>query len=109
MTSVYTIGRNTNITMTRGDSFYATVTMRQDGEPYTPAEGDVVFFAMENHAGVTVIAKTIPTDSLLLALYPEETKGLPIGTYTYNIRLVAAAGTVDTFVRGKIKLEKEVE
>ena len=107
MTSVTTIGRNTNITVTRGDSFYGTVTIMDGDEPYVPAEGDLIFFAVENGAGVTVMGKTIPTDTLLLALYPEDTKAVNPGTYKYNIRLVKET-TVDTFVQGKLKIEKEV-
>lgn len=109
MNSVTTIGRLTNINVTRGDSFYSELTLQRDGQPFTPAEGDLIVFAAETGTGRTVMVKTIPLDTLLLALYPEDTKALRPGTYRYNIRLVAADGQVDTFVQGKLRLEKEVE
>ena len=108
MNNITTIGGVTNITVTRGDSLYLAVSMVKDGQPYTPAEGDVVFFSAENGAGLTVFGKTIPTDSLVLSIYPEDTRALHVGTYKYNIRLITAAGDVDTFVRGKLRIEKEV-
>lgn len=109
MNNITTIGGVTNITVTRGDSLYLAVAMTKDGEAYTPAEGDVVFFSAENSAGHTVFGKTIPTDSLILSIYPEDTRSLNVGTYRYNIRLVTASGEVDTFLKGKFKIEKEVQ
>ena len=38
----------TTISLTRGDSFFTTVTMyRTDGSIYTPVEGDTIRFALK--------------------------------------------------------------
>lgn len=108
MQTITTIGRHTRITLTRGDSFYATIGMTKDGEAYTPQEGDVVTFTARTTYGADVaIQKTIPTDTLLLALYPADTQDLAYGTYVFDIQL-ESQGDVDTFIVGELKLTKEV-
>lgn len=101
-------GLNVDITMTRGDSLYAAVTMEQNGQPYEPEEGDAVRFAVSS-GSATVIYKEIPLDTMVLHLKPEDTKKLFIGTYPYDIQLTTAGGDVDTFVRGLLRLLREVE
>ncbi len=108
MSGVSCIGDYTSITMTRGDTLHVSLTLTKDGEPYAPAETDVIYFACENEKGVTAIAKTIPKDTLMLTLYPEDTRSLRPGIYKFNIRLVGTS-VVDTFAKGKLRLEKEVE
>ena len=98
------------ITMTRGDSLLVTVEIKwPDGESYTPEEGDSIRFALkhsEMNAKRTefveeepLIVKSIPTDSLLLTLNPEDTKSLGFGrNYVYDIELTHSDGRVDTFI-----------
>ena len=38
----------TRIQMTRGDTFLATISITQGDEPYTPAAGDVITFALKH-------------------------------------------------------------
>lgn len=110
MSGVSSIGDFTSITMTRGDSLFADLALTKDGEPFTPEEGDLIFFSCENEAGATVMGKTIPIDTLRLSLYPEDTRALRPGNYKFSLRLVSGSGSVvDTFVKGKLRLEKEVE
>lgn len=97
------------IEMTRGDTLIVTVQIYDDqGQAYTPAEGDAVRFALKS-AEMTLgrkdfkdaeplISKTIPTDTLVLQLNPADTKGLDFGTYVYDIELTHASGVVDTFI-----------
>lgn len=100
------------ITLTRGDSFYATVEIKNaNGTAYTPQEGDTVRFALKEYYNDSepTILKNIPTDSLVLYLAPEDTKDLEFGSYVYDIELTKANGDVDTFIYEAIfELSKEV-
>ena len=103
----------TNITLTRGDTLYITVNIFKDGEVYTPAEGDVIRFAMKRKYKDSdedvLIVKTIPNDTLLLKIEPEDTKELPMGkTYVYDIQLTDANGNIDTFILGNFTVSEEV-
>ena len=90
------------ITLTRGDSFYTTVGMknRDTGEAYTPQEGDVIRFGMKKNVRDVncVIEKVIPNDTLLLYLEPDDTHTLSVGNYVYDIELTYASGDKDTFI-----------
>ena len=90
------------ITLTKGDSFYTTVGMknRDTGQTYTPQEGDVVRFGMKKNVRDVncVIEKTIPNDTLLLYLEPNDTQTLPTGNYVYDVELTYADGNKDTFI-----------
>lgn len=90
------------ITLTKGDSFFATIGMKNKttGQTYSPQEGDVIRFGVKkttNHP-TCVIEKIIPNDTLLLHLVPNDTKALPIGNYVYDIELTYADGEKDTFI-----------
>ena len=102
----------TTITLTRGDSFYAQVTMKnEDKTDYTPQQGDSVRFALKKRYqdAEPLILKQIPTDTLILHLIPEDTKELPFGKYVYDIELTKANGDVDTFIYESIfEIAKEV-
>lgn len=104
----FSIDGNT-IWMTRGDTFSATVAINQpSGLPYEMQTGDSVRFAMKHSemtAGQTafidqtpLVVKTIPTDTLLLQMNPEDTDGLDFGSYKYDIELTFADGGVCTFI-----------
>lgn len=110
----------TTISMTRGDSLSVTIVMKDaTGQPYTPAEGDVIRFALKS-AEFTLgrkafkdtdplITKVIPNDTLVLALAPADTKQLNFGDYIYDIQLTHADGTVDTFIyEAKFVIRPEV-
>lgn len=99
----------TTITLTRGDTFRAYVSIaHKDGTEYTPVDGDSVRFALKrnafNRAGSgfadtePLIYKAIPNDTLLLQIDPEDTKPLAFGSYFYDIKITMADGTVDTFI-----------
>ena len=102
----------TTIRLTRGDTFEATVAMisKVTGEEYTPVEGDVVRFAMKHNCfnesrtayidTEPLIEKTIPNDTLLLRLDPNDTKTLAFGDYVYDCEITFADGDVDTFING---------
>lgn len=93
------------IILTRGDSFYATVTLtnRSTGEPYIPQEGDVIRFGMKKSPFDTecLVTKVIPNDSLLFYLEPDDTKQLQFGVYYYDIELTFANQDKDTFINNE--------
>ena len=109
----------TTIRLTRGDSFYCTVGMSRAGEPYLPQEGDKIRFALKRDRLTPgnaeyvdkrpLILKTIPNDTLILHIAPEDTKGLDFGQYAYDIEITFANGDVDTFIKAApFILEREV-
>ena len=103
----------TAITLTRGDTFMASISItQQDGTPYVPSEGDKVRFAMKTkyQDPEPLLTKEIPIDTMTLLLNPEDTKNLSFGKYVYDIQLTKADGTVDTFItKASIKLTEEVD
>ena len=103
--------QGTAINLTRGDTFSPLITITfEDGEPYTPVEGDVITFSMKKSYfdANPLIEKTIPNDTRILELEPSDTAILPIGHYVYDIDIVFADGTKDTFISGSLNLTPEV-
>ena len=104
--------KDNNITVTRGDTFEALLTIyAMDDTVYHPVEGDTIKFALKRtpYDRKPIIEKDIPTDSLLLALSADETKKLPFNEYMYDIRLLKANGIINTFItQGKFKVALEV-
>ena len=101
----------TSITLTRGDSFYCDISMKEGHREYTPAQGDVVRFAMKKKYtdAEPLILKVIPNETLRLHLDPEDTKDLEFGRYVYDIELTKANGDVDTFIcEASFEIAKEV-
>lgn len=104
---MFTLNGN-DITLTRGDSFIAMISIIEDGQPYTPQEGDVIRFAMKKtyYDDAPAVEKTI--NGLTLVLNPEDTADLMVWAYVYDIELTKADGTVQTFISGKLTLLPEV-
>lgn len=87
--------------------------LTKDGDAYTPAEGDVIRFAVKQKYKDAdedvLINKQIPTDTLLLEIEPSDTKPLTMGKdYVYDIEYTDAAGHVDTFLKGTLHIDEEV-
>ncbi len=105
--------RKNTIYLTRGDTFKAQVTISNpDGSIYTPVEGDSIRFALKEtiEDEECLILRDIPIDTMLLVIYPEDTKPLEFGNYVYDIQLTKANGDIDTFITAsKLKLTAEVE
>ena len=102
----------TTITLTRGDSFYTDIVIKNpDGSDYTMQENDVVRFALKKKYtdAEPLILKTIPNETLILHLEPEDTKDMAFGKYVYDVELTKANGDVDTFIcEADLELAKEV-
>ena len=98
----------TKIEMTRGDTLRVTVGMTINGQPYTPVTGDVVRFAVKNKRMTAgnkeyydtepILLKNIPIATMILELFPNDTKEFDFGEYVYDIQITFADGTVDTFI-----------
>lgn len=90
------------ISLTRGDTLKVTVKITQgDGsEEYTPKDGDHIRFALKKKITdpEPLILKSIPNDTMLLVIDPEDTKSLEFGKYKYDIELTKENGDVCTFI-----------
>lgn len=111
--SVVATNKGYNITLTRGDSLFLHVVLKRNGVVYTPdADAEIRFAMKANYKDPdtrAVLVKNIPVDTLLLAIAPEDTKGLVMEkTYTYDIQLTDENGYVDTFIEGDFHIGKEV-
>lgn len=101
----------TTISMVRGDTFVAAITLNRNGEPYIPTENDTIRFAAKRQYGdlQPCIQKEVPTDTMELKLNPSDTAKLPFGTYIYDLEIEFEDGGVDTFVAsGKLNILNEV-
>lgn len=96
-----------NIYLTRGDS--ATLSLEvtdQEGNPYTPKEGDEFIFSVKNNELVVPyeLTKTFNSD-LDIFISSEESLKFNFGAYLYDIKLVNN-GIVDTFIVGNLIIEE---
>lgn len=104
----------TTITLTRGDSASIALDLHyKDGEPYEPAEGDTIRFAMKKTYSdllPPLLTIDISTEDLILYIPANDTKSLAYGQYKYDIQLTTASGDVDTFIdRATIAITEEVD
>lgn len=103
----------TNITLTRGDSLFLQLSLKKNGETYIPAAGSSIRFAMKKSYkdpdSEVVLTKSVPIDTLLLEIEPQDTKQLPMDkSFVYDIQLTDENGYVDTFIEGTFTIGKEV-
>lgn len=107
----YTINnKNKKIALTRGDTLRMQVDIYVGDELYTPTANDSVRFAMKQNftSNKVLIYKTIPTDTMILHLVPNDTKKFAFGKYVYDIEITFENGDVDTFISGEFELLPEV-
>lgn len=112
MFSITKRGADTDIYLTRGDTFDCIVTIYDaDGEEYTPTAQDSVTFAMKlNYTDATpVVTKEVDISQMLLTIESGDTADLAMGlSYVYDIQLRTEAGEVYTFIKGRFFLGEEV-
>lgn len=103
------------ITLPRGDSAWCEFPMytqeNDDSESvlYKLKPGDKCYFAVKAkyEDDEPVIKKLL--DGYYLHLRPEDTEGLDLGNYYYDVHIVYADGERQTYIRkAKLKLDKEV-
>ena len=107
-----------DITITRGDTGKVLVEVKVDDEHYDPQPGDIVRFSVKKNVFTgkeykkyidpePLIEKIVPNDTLVLEIEPGDTKPLDFGLYAYNLELIWADGTVDTFIKAKFRVTEE--
>ena len=104
------IDEEQNIELTRGDTGFFTIALKSNnGEAYSPQQGDSLRFAMsKSFGGEPIIIKTIPINTLVLEIEPTDTSTLAFGKYVYDIEFTDAAGHVSTIILGNFILTREV-
>ena len=97
--------KGTTITITKGDSARIAIKIcNMDGTKYTPSSEDTIRFAMKKdyNDAEPILVKTIPVDTMMLSIDPEDTKNLKAGQkdgrYKYGIELRKPGNIVDTFI-----------
>lgn len=94
-----------NIYLTRGDSAILEITIKdEEGNNWTPQEGDKVVFAMKKAAinpNVLLRIEATAGDTDII-LVPENTKDLTIGQYIYDIHVELSGGDIYTVISDKI-------
>ena len=112
-----TVDSDYNISLVRGDTAYFDVPLVEvDDEghetPYTPREGEILRFAMSTKFGSSreevLILREIPIDTLVLKIFPEDTKPLAFGKYKYDIEFTDIMGNVTTVLEANFTVAKEV-
>ncbi len=99
-----------NITLTRGDTGIFKISLQdQNGQPYIPQEGDSLRFALGKDYGKdALLVKSIPMDTCVLELEPEDTKNLEFKKYKYDIQFTSSDGKVSTIILATFTVDKEV-
>lgn len=99
-----------NITLTRGDAMTLTVGMIKDGEAYTPAEEDVIRFAVstgyKGDPDYSLIYST-EIDHNTLTFTVSSTSAWSADSYNYDVEITYEDGTADTFISGHIYMTGE--
>lgn len=96
------------IFLTRGDSAFFDVEIRQGDGVYQPMEGDVLYFSVKKSPNDTeyCIKKSFsPTEPIIIE--PVDTNGMAFGRYMYDVQLTRATGEVYTIVEPKYFYVKE--
>ena len=103
---------NFGIQATKGDTIIMPfVVINNDGSIYQVQNGDVINFGMKKNYedAECIIEKTIDNETLKLVLEHDDTKGLEVGSYYYDIQITEAEGNiVHTFISGIINITNEV-
>ena len=100
------------IEATKGDTIIMPfVVVDNDKAIYQVQIGDVINFGMKKNLSDAecIIEKTIDNTTLTLVLEHDDTKGLEVGGYYYDIQITKAANNeVHTFMSGIINITNEV-
>ena len=103
---------NFGIEATKGDTIiYPFVVVDNNKAIYQVQTGDVINFGMKkNYSDAEcIVEKTIDNNTLTLVLEHDDTKGLEIGAYYYDIQITKAVNNeVHTFISGIINITNEV-
>lgn len=90
------------IRITRGDSLTISISLTDnDGVPYSPVEGDEVWFTVKKSAIAEdiLIQKSVDITELVLELVEEDTRNLAFGDYKYEVEVITASGDHYTVIK----------
>jgi hypothetical protein len=109
----YTIDKNYNISMTRGDSVPFAAVFKLDGQVYELEEGDTIQFSVKaeyENTEYAIAPKVYHENPANILIKPEDTKRLEFGTYYYDAQFVRGSdGFTITFLKKKkFKILEEV-
>lgn len=96
--------QGTNISMIRGDSQSITVSViDKDGNKVPLTTGDTIYLTVKYNVNTEekVLQKVITQfedGNANIEITPDDTKDIPFKTYTYDIQLNRADGTVNTII-----------
>lgn len=85
---------NNTIRITRGDSLTVNVYLTDNcGFPYTPIDGDEVWFTVKKNAKSEdiLIRKAVSLETLSVVLIEEDTKNLAFGEYKYEVEVIVTS------------------
>ncbi len=90
------------LSFVKTEGFMATLLIEIDDAVgyYAPEETDVLTFMLKKSVNDLhpLIEKTIPSDTCLLNLQPEETQMLTAGEYLYGVKMEKANGEIHTLI-----------
>lgn len=98
------------VILTRGDNADIIVNITDgNGDPYTPAEGDVILFTMKRNCETSdiILQKTLVNS--VISLDHDDTKDLKYGKYYFDVQLTNVSGEVYTVITPhEFIIDKEV-
>ena len=96
----------TNITMTKGDTYVSDLVIKDaEGHDYTPAQTDVITFALKrSKRSNPFLTKTIDNSLMTLTLLPSDTESLQLGEYFFAVVLEKSENEKDTVIQGTLTL-----
>ena len=99
---------NNDITMTKGDSGFFTVTFENgDGTEYVPENGVTVLFTVKKKKE-SFYSPVLEKNGTKIVFNAADTEKIPSGEYVYDIAVVKSADERHTAVEGKFTLRKAV-
>lgn len=90
----YCKDENNTIRITRGDSLIVNVYLTDNcGFPYTPIDGDEVWFTVKKNAKSedVLIRKAVDLETLTVEIIEEDTKNLAFGEYKYEVEVIVTS------------------
>lgn len=102
------IKENGSIYITRGDSAYITVVVKNGEHVFKPMMGDMLHFSVKKDVEDTeyIIHKVFQVGDAIV-INPEDTRNKPFGKYLYDVQLTRPNGEVYTIIEPTLFYIKE--
>ena len=89
---------NKMIRITRGDTGIFTLSVKSGGQSYDYSNDQVLFTVKKSMNTKEIIFQKTIEYGQTVTILPEDTAGLPCGTYTYDVQVTTANGVVNTVI-----------